>query len=161
MCPQGEEMPDYRERDAILETTLIESYEKYLRSDLWATIRRQVLYVDGRRQTCRYCPEPARQVHHQRYTPGNLLGWDLSGLVAVCGACHKRIEFNGKKKRTGRRVEIQERRMEKRRQKREAAAHRCIATGCKARQEPGAQHCARCLGEIHRLALAQRRDAWS
>lgn len=95
---------DYGERESILREMGFPSYAAYLASDLWASIRERVLARDGRR--CRLCPREASQVHHTKYSRAVLLGRDLKWLAAICGGCHRFVEFDPKtgKKRRAREV---------------------------------------------------------
>lgn len=68
-----------------------ESYDAYLRSDLWYSIRRKVLCRDS--YGCVLCDEAATQVHHQDYSMDVLKGKDLAPLHSLCNECHDRIEF--------------------------------------------------------------------
>jgi hypothetical protein len=91
---------DYEERSRNLRSLGFTSYEAYLASDLWAAIRERVLTRDRRR--CRLCPREASQIHHTKYTRDALLGKDLKWLAAICGGCHRYVEFDprtGKKRR--------------------------------------------------------------
>lgn len=83
---------DYAARDAILRGMGFPSYAAYLASELWASIRERVLERDGRQ--CRLCPREASQVHHTTYTREVLLGRELKWLAAICGGCHRYIEFD-------------------------------------------------------------------
>lgn len=71
-------------------------YSEYLQSDLWNAIRGCVLLRD--KNECYGCGKRATQVHHRNYSEETMRGRDVSGLVAVCGACHRWIEFDGEKK---------------------------------------------------------------
>lgn len=75
-----------------------ETYRKYLATDLWCRIKSRVLTRHKARCAC--CGRKAKIVHHRQYDVGTLNGTDLQWLVAVCGRCHKRIEFSGDQKRT-------------------------------------------------------------
>lgn len=80
----------YQERDAILRSLGFGSYKEYLRSMLWQVIRQRVLAASP---ACYGCGNPAKQVHHTRYTVDVLAGHDDSTLRSVCGGCHKTAEF--------------------------------------------------------------------
>jgi hypothetical protein len=76
-----------------------ESYQAYLDSDLWKSIRERIFIRDHR--LCRVCGKnPARSVHHITYSVMVLSGRDDSQLTAICGGCHKAVEFDGDKKLT-------------------------------------------------------------
>lgn len=92
-----EEYPkSYAKRNRILRQLGFESYEAYLESPLWKSIRLRVLKRD--RWKCFGCRGSAWQVHHRKYTYANLSGRDTHGLSAVCGTCHAYGEFKDGKK---------------------------------------------------------------
>ena len=70
------------------------SYRAYLRSDLWADIRRRVFATKGR--ICVGCGGKANSVHHRSYDVGTMSGARLRSLDPICGACHAEIEFTNK-----------------------------------------------------------------
>lgn len=72
-------------------------YETYLRSPLWQAIRDRALKLAG--NECAACPNKATQVHHRDYRLRVLLGEDLTPLVALCAACHKKVDKVGKRAR--------------------------------------------------------------
>jgi hypothetical protein len=64
------------------------SYEDYLRSPLWASIRSRVFELKG--WTCLRCKSaPAKQVHHTRYEPVDMRGERLLYLEPICVQCHR------------------------------------------------------------------------
>lgn len=64
------------------------SYEAYLQSPHWKSLRRRVLQRDQWR--CRLCGRKKDlQVHHDRYT--DLLSEDIRYLKTMCRKCHERI----------------------------------------------------------------------
>ncbi len=77
----------YRDRNETLRLLGFETPQKYLNSELWAIVRERAFQIHGR--DCRRCKRPATQVHHASYLRDVLIGADVSGLVPVCGACHK------------------------------------------------------------------------
>lgn len=82
----------YTDRDKrIRAERLADNYKAYLKTDLWATIRARVMKRDA--HTCRICGEAATQVHHTNYTRAVLTGRCLVALFAICGGCHKFVEF--------------------------------------------------------------------
>ena len=89
----------YRERDESLKSIGFESYEDYLKSPLWRSVRRKV--IDRAKGRCCGCGDTANQVHHRFYTREVLLGirTEEKFMVAICGSCHKFIEIgdDGKK----------------------------------------------------------------
>jgi 5-methylcytosine-specific restriction endonuclease McrA len=68
-----------------------EDYEKYMKSALWAAIRKEVLDRDGHR--CLSCGDPATEVHHRSYSIDVLEGRDNAKLASLCGRCHNRIHY--------------------------------------------------------------------
>jgi 5-methylcytosine-specific restriction endonuclease McrA len=73
----------------------ISSYEDYLRSDLWKSIRTKVLTRANFECAC--CSRRATQVHHRDYRPRVLSGQDLSPLIPLCAECHNIVDkHNGK-----------------------------------------------------------------
>jgi hypothetical protein len=81
----------YRARSGYLRKLGFRSYKEYLRSQLWAGIRKRVFEKKGRKCIC--CGEHATLVHHVEYTHSNLAGETLVGLEPLCQECHKSIEF--------------------------------------------------------------------
>jgi hypothetical protein len=69
-----------------------QSYQEYLQSDLWKSIRERVLVRDNR--ICKACNAQANTVHHLIYNFKVLSGEFDDALVALCIDCHKRIEFD-------------------------------------------------------------------
>lgn len=88
----------YLNKNDILKLLGFETYTKYLQSSLWKKIRLDVLVKQEYK--CCSCEKHADQVHHRKYTLQNLSGKDDNFLVAICKACHYRIEFTKKKKNT-------------------------------------------------------------
>ena len=86
----------YDKRDALVRRLGYVSYQGYLRSAMWAQIRRVV--INGF-TLCHFCSRLASQVHHGEYTLRNLSGKSLRGLYPVCDACHEAGEYttNGRK----------------------------------------------------------------
>ncbi len=89
-------MPCYEKRNDKLLELGYTSYVAYLASDDWKKIRNRKL---ARYPHCLLCGVPASQVHHLRYDYSTLLGFHDLFLVQLCSGCHKKIEFNGEKKR--------------------------------------------------------------
>ena len=78
---------EYVKRDKLVTSLGYKSYKNYLRSELWKKIRSRILRRSkGRCEICHV--NPARQVHHKRYSKKVLTGNDDSGLVAICDECH-------------------------------------------------------------------------
>lgn len=58
-------------------------YEEYLESDLWKTIRDNVLLRDGGK--CRVCQGRTKvAVHHRNYDSATMSGDDLESLITLC-----------------------------------------------------------------------------
>jgi hypothetical protein len=80
----------YAYRDENLKRLGFKSYQSYLRSSLWMSIRVRVFErTNGR---CVKCRAAATQVHHRAYDPATLTGDSINALSAVCARCHKRSE---------------------------------------------------------------------
>jgi 5-methylcytosine-specific restriction endonuclease McrA len=86
----------YAWRSVVVSQLGYSSYGDYLKSDLWKSIRERVLIRDGHQ--CRYCKEPASQAHHRNYRTDTMSGKDIQDIHAVCGTCHKFVEFIGSRK---------------------------------------------------------------
>ena len=87
----------YEERQKSLRALGYETYDSYLTSKMWYTIRYRVLYRDYYK--CRVCEKHASQVHHGSYDLDSMTGRNLSQLFSVCADCHTNLEFDGSKKR--------------------------------------------------------------
>ncbi len=87
----------YASRNAILKLMGYQDYAAYLASNLWDEIRYQVMR--GSIGRCCMCGREAQQVHHNRYDRATLEGKSRKELHAICDACHRRIEFDGDRKR--------------------------------------------------------------
>ena len=83
----------YAARSMALTEIGFASYQEYLDSNLWKSIRRRVLARDSKR--CQSCGEKAEAVHHKKYTVAVLRGdkGALPSLVSLCHTCHHLIEF--------------------------------------------------------------------
>lgn len=78
------------------------SYDQYLNSDLWKSIKDRKL---SERPMCDLCLCKASMVHHQCYSQNVLKGNNLQKLHSLCKKCHYIVEFeNGKKLPFGRAV---------------------------------------------------------
>ena len=82
---------NYQSRMYALVTLGFKSYQEYLDSDLWKSIRSKVFKVKG--DACYYCGLPATEIHHNRYHVRDLTGRKLKYLDPICRSCHKEIEF--------------------------------------------------------------------
>lgn len=83
-------MVDYEQRDRILQELGFNSYELYLLSPLWKSIR---LKQFCRHNKCLICNGKAEVVHHTTYRKKVLEGKSHAGLVSLCHACHQLIEI--------------------------------------------------------------------
>lgn len=90
-----------RRNRRIRELGLAQTYQEYLKFDIWLWIRRRVLDRDKRR--CRLCDAKATEVHHTNYSRTTLIGQNLAALYAVCRKCHETVEFAD-----GRKLNMQE-----------------------------------------------------
>ncbi len=81
----------YEDRAMNLAVIGFKTYADYLKSELWAVIRQQVL-KNGERCCC-LCAALATQVHHRDYSQATLLGQCLQRLAPLCGNHHRSIEF--------------------------------------------------------------------
>ena len=84
-----------KQRNYVLKAYGFTNYADYLKSELWTSIRLQVL--TGATCACG-CGKPANVVHHKSYTEANLMGTSLRGLVPINFDCHHKIEFSGERK---------------------------------------------------------------
>ena len=90
----------YRIRNYFLRAMGYKTYAKYLKSSLWADIRRQVLDRDGGK--CQICASTEKvQAHHRNYEGPTLEGKTISGIISLCRKCHTEIEFHPKGKKKG------------------------------------------------------------
>jgi len=83
---------DYTSRNEALRSLGYPTYQAYLESPLWASIRKKVLARDG--HCCLLCGSWATQVHHLEYLLPTLLGQDLRGMASICGDCHHHVEYD-------------------------------------------------------------------
>lgn len=88
--------PMTRARQAVLAILGFSSYDSYLQSPLWTTIRSCVLRRD--KHICCGCGEKATQVHHSLYDMETLSGRDLTHLHSICRECHTHIEVKNDRK---------------------------------------------------------------
>jgi hypothetical protein len=90
----------YKLRAQSLSILGFSSYREYLASPLWARIRSRVLHTC--RYQCKSCLKRATQVHHRHYALEVMSGQNIGSLIALCGDCHKDIEFaEGQKTKLG------------------------------------------------------------
>jgi|10_taG_2_1085330.scaffolds.fasta_scaffold17498_2 hypothetical protein len=68
------------------------TYNEYLKSDLWIGIRSKVLKNAGYK--CKVCEHKATVVHHKCYFLPVMEGKRISSLIALCSSCHNKIEFD-------------------------------------------------------------------
>lgn len=82
-------------RPAILKRHGFASYEGYLQSGTWKSIRSRVFRLKGIHCVC--CESMAEQVHHSEYTAENMFNVSDSAiretLFPVCDDCHRIVHF--------------------------------------------------------------------
>lgn len=89
---------EYKQRGRLIrQLGLGQTYAEYLASPRWQGIRARVMQRDA--GLCQVCGAKATQVHHQRYRRDNLLGLSLAHLIAICGDCHRIVEFSEAKRK--------------------------------------------------------------
>lgn len=81
---------EFLQRKESLESLYFHSYQDYLDSELWDSIRKKVMSRD--KKLCK-CGSRATQVHHKSYDLTTMKGKDLSKLVAICEECHLHTHF--------------------------------------------------------------------
>ncbi len=71
---------------------------EYLKSKLWAKIKRRILRRDN--SECKLCGEKTAIVHHRSYDKDVLEGKNDSQLISLCEGCHGYVHFtiNGEKR---------------------------------------------------------------
>lgn len=90
--PRGWNQQSYRQRDETLKKMGFSTYQDYLADPMWGAIKRRCLQLaDGK---CKICGKAAQTAHHIGYGKDTLLGLNQNALVAVCGRCHRKIEFD-------------------------------------------------------------------
>lgn len=87
----------YKNRSESLKKIGFKSYSDYLKSDLWTSIRDQVLCESP---SCIRCKKQADQVHHADYFVETLLGTNTSRLFPICGHCHELAEHDHRGRKT-------------------------------------------------------------
>lgn len=88
---------NYAERAIALDRLKFRSYEEYLSSKLWQTIRERVIELKGNQ--CSLCPKRYECIHHHSYRRDVLSGKNIQPLFPLCHACHEQIEFSDGHKR--------------------------------------------------------------
>jgi hypothetical protein len=81
----------YAQRNVLLKEIGFSSYQSYLKSELWQTIRLMALNRDAYK--C-FCGAKATEVHHQSYNIEVLIRKSLKSLISVCRKHHKLAEFD-------------------------------------------------------------------
>jgi rRNA maturation protein Nop10 len=89
---------NYKSRRKVLKRLGFKSYQAYLASPLWRSVREQVYALKGDR--CTICGSPATELHHNRYHRKDLLGLTLDNIHPLCRECHEEIEFDNGHKST-------------------------------------------------------------
>lgn len=77
----------YAHRNILIRELGFKTYEEYLQSPLWASIRVRVLKKKGVR--CVLCKKWARHIHHRNYTRSVMNGQSIRHLVPLCETCHE------------------------------------------------------------------------
>ena len=90
VTPEMKRARIYGERNRLLKSLGFDSYDDYLQSDTWKSLRAFVLKKSPK---CLACDSPATQVHHTVYTKRVLEGKSDRGLIATCAGCHYKAEF--------------------------------------------------------------------
>lgn len=80
----------YGHRNRILKQMGFRSYEHYIKSPLWGSIRTQQL---REHPFCWACGNRAEQVHHGNYDRQTLEGKNRKALYSVCEPCHEHAEL--------------------------------------------------------------------
>jgi hypothetical protein len=87
----------FSKRNRILRTNAIDSYDVFLRSDIWKKIR--ALFNKKRInnpywQSCHGCTSKINlQLHHMRYKNINLTKVTLNNIIPLCNLCHKQLHL--------------------------------------------------------------------
>lgn len=87
-------MSDYSIRDEFLKSIGFDSYQSYLESDLWESIRSRAMKKG--KKLCAVCKNAAIEVHHKSYSEDVLSGKNISLLICLCRTCHDLIEFDSR-----------------------------------------------------------------
>lgn len=111
-CKDPGRFTHYRMRSDILRKIGYRSYQEYLKSDLWSSIRANMLNMYP---YCYVCGDHATQVHHANYLKKTLLGRDYTDLYTLCSRCHFKSEFKSK---TGKKLGVKQARQKMRQMKR-------------------------------------------
>jgi hypothetical protein len=93
----GRDSETYAARDIVLGRIGFINYADYRESDLWKGIRRRVYKFRGR--NCVLCGDKSKAIHHHSYAESVLRGEDIQPMYPMCDQCHKKIEYDGKRKR--------------------------------------------------------------
>jgi hypothetical protein len=84
----------YYKRNKNLRRIGFDSYQAYLQSNLWRTIKEQALIKLG--DKCVVCKKKADILHHTDYSIIVLLGKDISKLRPLCHGHYKNIKLSKK-----------------------------------------------------------------
>jgi hypothetical protein len=76
-------------RKQILKDIGFKSYQQYLSSPLWKTIRKHIWKRDC--GICRACPNKAKCIHHMSYSNYTFQGMAPHLLVCLCDKHHKQV----------------------------------------------------------------------
>jgi len=92
----------YAKRNNRLRAMGYASYQEYLNSPLWKSIRSRVLERD--KGLCIACGNRASVAHHGNYSHAALSGRSIQGIYSLCNRCHEFIEFD----KDGRKLHLRE-----------------------------------------------------
>lgn len=92
----------YEQRVMSLRALRFYSYLDYLKSTLWARIRKITYAIKGRE--CFLCGDPACVLHHNSYDYDTLSGRSIQRITPLCENYHERIEFDS----TGKKVDVRD-----------------------------------------------------
>lgn len=82
----------------ILSACRCRTYEQYLESSLWKSIKQRVYQRFGHQ--CSICEKTATEIHHASYCLETMLGKRIRNLFPLCEGCHQAVTFdeNGQKR---------------------------------------------------------------
>ena len=86
------QVSSYQDRNSTLKELGYSSYQEYLNSDFWKSLRDRLLAFY--KFKCRACRKPTHTIHHVSYDRDTLLGVNTRFLVPLCGGCHLKVEFS-------------------------------------------------------------------
>lgn len=81
----------FKQRDLDIAGLGFKDYAGYLKSGLWAAIRRKCFDAFG--PDCHFCGAAGVQIHHDHYEVRVLCGRNFKALYVTCRCCHSRGSF--------------------------------------------------------------------